>query len=61
MAFAISTLHRMRFLHRDVKPHNILLRADGYYALTDFGLAMRLDAPEGNGGRRATASCEAEF
>ena len=43
MALALEALHDMRVIHRDVKPQNILLRADGYYALTDFGLAARLD------------------
>ena len=48
MAGALGTLHMMRVLHRDVKPHNILLRTDGYYSLTDFGLAAALDTGHKN-------------
>ncbi|MBZ0153129.1 MAG: serine/threonine protein kinase [Planctomycetes bacterium] len=43
VADALGLAHRRRLLHRDVKPGNILVGADGTLALTDFGLAMVLD------------------
>ncbi len=44
VADALGLAHRRRLLHRDVKPGNILVAADGTFALTDFGLAKALDA-----------------
>jgi len=40
-AQALHRLHRHRWVHRDVKPANLLLRADGSVALGDFGCARR--------------------
>jgi FixJ family two-component response regulator len=48
MAAALQVVHAVGVLHRDLKPGNIMLRADGTVALIDFGLAkhVRMDAPE---------------
>ena len=35
---AIESVHRMGFIHRDIKPDNILIGGDGHIKLTDFGL-----------------------
>jgi len=46
MAAALQVVHAVGVLHRDLKPGNIMLRADGSVALIDFGLAkhVRIDA-----------------
>ncbi|MFN0264830.1 protein kinase domain-containing protein [Tepidamorphus sp. 3E244] len=38
-AFGLSSLHKAGIVHRDIKPQNILLRADGTPVIVDFGLA----------------------
>ena len=40
-AGALAWIHEQGWVHRDVKPANLLLRADGTLALADFGSACR--------------------
>lgn len=40
MILAVEETHRLRYIHRDIKPDNFLISASGHVKISDFGLAF---------------------
>lgn len=43
MILAINSLHKIGYIHRDLKPDNFLLSSKGHVKLADMGLCKKLD------------------
>ncbi|XP_029822569.1 serine/threonine-protein kinase MRCK alpha isoform X1 [Ixodes scapularis] len=42
MILAVDSIHSLHYVHRDIKPDNVLLDANGHIRLADFGSCLRL-------------------
>ncbi|HWA39740.1 MAG TPA: protein kinase [Burkholderiales bacterium] len=49
LMFALGDILEKGILHRDLKPQNMMFRADGTLALVDFGIAKHVDAADRTG------------
>ena len=46
LVLALEAVHGMGYVHRDVKPENMLLDGRGHLKLADFGTCMKVDKVE---------------
>uniref|UniRef100_A0A8C4RC54 non-specific serine/threonine protein kinase n=1 Tax=Eptatretus burgeri TaxID=7764 RepID=A0A8C4RC54_EPTBU len=42
MVMAIDSIHQLQYVHRDIKPDNVLLDMNGHIRLADFGSCLKL-------------------
>lgn len=42
MVLAIGSIHELKYVHRDIKPDNLVLDASGHIRLADFGSCLKL-------------------
>ena len=46
IVLAVHSIHQLEYVHRDLKPDNILLTSDGHIKLSDFGLSKPYSSQE---------------
>ena len=42
MVLAIESIHKLGYVHRDIKPDNVLLDTAGHIRLADFGSCLKM-------------------
>ena len=48
LVLAISHMHSLQMLYRDIKPHNVMIDARGHITIIDFGLSKQeISSPRG--------------
>jgi serine/threonine kinase 38 len=40
---AVDSVHKLNYIHRDLKPDNVLIESQGHVKLSDFGLCKHTD------------------
>jgi serine/threonine kinase 38 len=40
---AIESVHNLNYIHRDLKPDNLIISRDGHLKLSDFGLCKHVE------------------
>ena len=48
LILALEYIHKNNIIHCDIKPENIVIDKNGYFYLTDFGIAINLNDEEKN-------------
>ena len=43
IVLAVDSVHKMNYIHRDLKPDNILIDKNGHIKLSDFGLCKNAE------------------
>eukprot|EP00187_Rhodella_violacea_P003872 CAMPEP_0174892094 /NCGR_PEP_ID=MMETSP0167-20121228/7110_1 /TAXON_ID=38298 /ORGANISM="Rhodella maculata, Strain CCMP736" /LENGTH=479 /DNA_ID=CAMNT_0016130489 /DNA_START=74 /DNA_END=1513 /DNA_ORIENTATION=+ len=59
MVLAIDAVHRIGYIHRDIKPDNLLIDSKGHVKLSDFGLSKSYHDEIANAPAEATSAAAA--
>jgi serine/threonine protein kinase len=60
VALGLQHAHERGMVHRDIKPHNLILARDGQVKILDFGLARFLSESDPSAGAGASSTGEAQ-
>lgn len=48
LTLALEAIHSLGYVHRDIKPDNMLMDQHGHLKLADFGTCMKMDEVSGH-------------